>query len=233
MPRKARVIVPNMPHHIVQRGHNRKAVFVEDEDFEYYLSNLEEWKTALGLKVYSYCLMANHIHLIVEANDTTGDVGRLMKRLAGRQTRYVNKKERRTGSLWESRYKVSPIQTEQYLLQCCRYVELNPVKAHMVDSPETYMWSSYAAKAGFGECNWLDFDPCYLSLSPDPSERQCIYREFVEHGIYTEEQAFISRAVERNQLTGSVRFVDEIESRIGIRVEARGQGRPAKEVITL
>ena len=85
MPRKARMIVPGMPHHIVQRGHNRSVVFVEDRDYEYCLENLEEWKIALGLKVYSYCLMTNHVH-------------QLMKRLAGRQTRFVNKMERRMGS---------------------------------------------------------------------------------------------------------------------------------------
>jgi putative transposase len=91
MPRKARVIVPGMPHHIVQRGHNRNVVFVEDRDYEYYLENLAEWKTVLGLRVYSYCLMTNHVHLIVGANDRLGDIGQLMKRLAGRQTRFVNK----------------------------------------------------------------------------------------------------------------------------------------------
>ena len=116
MPRRARVIVPGMPHHIVQRGHNREVVFVEGRDYEYYLENLAEWKLALGLQVYSYCLMTNHVHLIIGANERLGDIGELMKRLAGRQTRFVNKMERRTGSLWESRYKVSPIDTGAYLL---------------------------------------------------------------------------------------------------------------------
>lgn len=123
MPRRARVIVPGMPHHIVQRGHNRNAVFVELRDYRYYLENLAEWKLELGLKVFSYCLMANHIHLVVEVGDDPAAVGHLMKRLAGRQTRFVNKVEGRTGSLWESRYKISPIDSEAYLLQCCRYVE--------------------------------------------------------------------------------------------------------------
>ncbi|MEQ8959474.1 MAG: transposase, partial [Coleofasciculus sp. C2-GNP5-27] len=121
-----------MPHHIVQRGHNRKAVFVEAGDYRYYLHNLREWKLTLGVKVYSYCLMTNHVHLIVEPGDDVTTVSRLMKQLAARQTRWVNKQEGRSGSLWEGRYKSSPIQRDCYLLQCCRYVERNPVKARMV-----------------------------------------------------------------------------------------------------
>ena len=228
MPRRARVIVPGMPHHIVQRGHNKKAVFVEGGDYQYYLDNLVEWKNELGLALYSYCLMTNHIHLIVKANDSVGSIGELMKRLAGRQTRYVNKKENRTGSLWESRYKISPIQTDSYLLQCCRYVELNPVKALMVDKPEIYRWSSYAIKIGLIENTSLDLDPCYLSLAQTEISRRENYKSYVEAGTSFEEQKFIQNAVERNQLTGNYKFTDEIESRLGVRVEYRGRGRPSR-----
>ena len=229
MPRKARVILPGMPHHIVQRGHNRNAVFIEDSDYHYYLDNLAECKMELGLEVYSYCLMTNHVHLIVRANEDLGDIGQLMKRLAGRQTRYVNKKERRTGSLWEGRYKISPIQTDQYLLQCCRYVELNPVKACMVRVPEAYPWSSYSAKIGIVDSHCLDFDPCYLGLSADDKCRQNLYKQFVDQNVPEEEQKFIGQAVDRNQLTGNIKFIDEIEKRTGVRVECRGQGRPLKK----
>lgn len=126
MPRQARVIVKNMPHHIVQRGHNRQAVFIEDADYQYYLATLKEWKVKLGVKVYAYCLMTNHVHLILDPGDDEESISRLMKRLAGRQTRYVNHLEKRTGSLWERRYKSSPIQKDPYLLACSRYVEMNP-----------------------------------------------------------------------------------------------------------
>ena len=228
MPRKARLILTGMPHHIVQRGHNRNAVFVEDSDYHYYLDNLAEWKMELGLEVYSYCLMTNHVHLIVKSNENLGDIGKLMKRLAGRQTRYVNKKERRTGSLWEGRYKISPIQTDEYLLQCCRYVELNPVKARMVSIPEEYSWSSYSVKIGLNSSSWLDYDPCYLDLSVNDEHRQELYKKFVDYGISDVERQFIGQAVERNQLTGNVKFIDEIEKRIGVRIECRGQGRPLK-----
>lgn len=218
----ARVIVPKCPHHIVQRGHNRNAVFVSDEDYEYYLSTLFEWKVELQIKVYAFCLMTNHVHLVLDPGTHVDSIGFLMKRLAGRQTRYVNKKEGRTGSLWEGRYKTSPIDTESYLMRCCRYVELNPVKAKMVRFAEDYRWSSYQAKIGASGFNWVDFDVCYLGLD----DRKNSYKAFVESGIAESEQVFIQNTLERNQLTGGGAFVDEIERRIGIRIEHRKQGRP-------
>ena len=138
MPRTGRVVLPNHPHHIVQRGHNRQVVFAADEDFEYYLDTLKEWKRAHGIKVYGYCLMTNHVHLVLEPPEEIAALGRLMKRLAGRQTRFVNRLEGRRGTLLESRYKSSPIQTDAYLLACCRYVDLNPVRARMVARTEDY-----------------------------------------------------------------------------------------------
>lgn len=222
MPRRARVIVPNTPHHIVQRGHNRSAVFVGDQDYQYYLNTLREFKKELEVKVYAWCLMTNHIHLILDPGPNTKSIGLLMKRLAARQTRYVNKYERRTGSLWEGRYKASPIQTDAYLLQCGRYVELNPVRAAMVVEPEDYPWSSYRAKVELEASAILDTDPCYQKLQ-HPSEQ---YRAFVAQGISDEECALIRSRVARNCLTGDGKFVEEVERKTGLRIEYREPGRP-------
>lgn len=115
MARKARIVVSNTPHHIIQRGHNKSVVFVSEDDYTYYFDNLNEWKQASGCKIYAYCLMTNH-HLIVDPGPDSGTLGLLMKRLAGRQTRYVNRLESRSGTLWEGRYKSNPIQVETYLL---------------------------------------------------------------------------------------------------------------------
>jgi len=100
MPRTARVVITNYPHHIIQRGHNRKVIFRSDDDYLYYLDNLRDWKEKLSCKVYSYCLMTNHVHLIIDPGEEDS-LSKLMKRIAGRQTRLVNKTEKRTGSLWE------------------------------------------------------------------------------------------------------------------------------------
>ncbi len=108
--------------------------------------------------------MTNPIHLVVEPPEETALLGQLMKRLSGRQTRYVNRLERRSGTLWESRYKSSPIQTDEYLLACIRYVELNPVRAQVVADAQDYRWSSYQARMKGHARVMPDFDPCYLAL---------------------------------------------------------------------
>ena len=229
MPRTGRVVLPNYPHHIIQRGHNRQAVFAAARDYERYLDCLREWKTVLGCRVYAYCLMTNHVHLIVDPGENPGGLALLMKRLAARQTRYVNRLEARTGSLWESRYKSSPIETDGYLLACCRYVELNPVRACMVAAPEAYPWSSYRYKLGLAVSDTIDPDPCYLALSDDQSTRVARYREFVRQAIPENEWNTIRTAVQRGQLTGSERFAEEVAAKLGRRVQHRGRGRPRRQ----
>jgi len=108
-----------MPHHIVQSGHNKQAVFFEADDYQFYLENLQELELMFDLEVYGYCWMTNHIHLIVNRGATPSNISELMKRLAGRQTWHLNKIKHRSGSSWVSRFKTSPIQTDQILMQCC------------------------------------------------------------------------------------------------------------------
>ncbi|MCH2160071.1 MAG: transposase [Oleiphilaceae bacterium] len=222
--------MPNCPHHVVQRGHDKKAVFVCDEDYAHYLNTLEKAKKEFDVAVYSFCLMTNHVHLILAPKNRPECLSALMKKVSSKQTRYTNKLEGRSGTLWESRFKSSPIETDTYLLQCSRYVELNPVKARMVSEPEDWAWSSYGVKVGLkaGEHirTWLDADQTYLGLSPNKKERHRRYRAFVKSAVPEQERIKISQALERSQLTGSGKFVDEIERRMGLRVEERGPGRP-------
>ncbi len=143
MPRMARLVLPNSPHHVVQRGHNKQVVFADVADFKNYLSNLRELKQALAVKVYAFCLMTNHVHLLLDPGDDPTALARLMKVLAARTTRYRNRLEGRTGTLWESRYRSSIVQNDTYLLACTRYIELNPIRARMVAHPSDYPWSSF------------------------------------------------------------------------------------------
>ncbi len=108
--------------------------------------------------------MTNHVHLLLAPGESVSGMGRLMKALAARATRYRNRLEGRSGTLWESRYKSSPVQRNCYLLACCRYSELNPVRAGMVAGPADYRWSSFRQRMGAGGDVWLDSDPCYLAL---------------------------------------------------------------------
>lgn len=228
MPRASRIVLPHYPHHVVQRGHNRQAVFACDDDYFYYLDNLAEWKEAYACRVYAFCLMTNHVHLVVDPGEDPESLGRLMKRVAGRQTRFVNRLEGRSGTLWEGRFRSSPIDSNSYLLACCRYVEMNPVAAGMCVDPAAYRWSSCASKVGVKATAWLDFDPLYQGLADGESERQQRYRSFLQETVTEREREVILRAVQRGQLTGGTAFVDEIEERLDRRIEMRGPGRPRK-----
>lgn len=227
MPRQARIVLGGYPHHIIHRGHNRQNIFTAADDYRRYLDNLLEWKESLGCRLHAYCLMTNHVHLIIDPGDTPENLSRLMKRVAGRQTRYVNKLEKRTGTLWEGRFKSSPIETERYLLACCRYVELNPVMAGMVAAPADYPWSSYRQKIGLEEAH-VDFDPLYLGFGPSESRRREVWRDFVLETLAEGEGRLIRDAVQRGQLTGGEKFVEEVARRIDHRIELRGQGRPKR-----
>lgn len=142
MPRVGRVILPNYPHHVVQRGHNRQVVFVENEDYERYLADLRELKDAFGVKVYAYCLMTNHVHLPLAPDESVTGLSQLMKTLSARMTRYRNRLEHRSGTLWESRFKSSLVQSDAYLLACSRYIELSPVRARLVRRAAEYIPST-------------------------------------------------------------------------------------------
>lgn len=229
MPRSARIIIPNTPHHIVQRGHNRQTVFVSDDDFIYYKQNLIDFKKEFGCKIYAYCLMNNHIHLIVDPGKKPASISLLMKRVAGRQTRYVNKLEKRSGSLWEGRFKSSIISEQEYLQACCRYIELNPLRAGIVVDPSQYRWSSYLSKIENQKDPVVDCPPFYISLGNTPQERQEAYKDYVFSTVPEYEIKLIREALQKNQLTGGERFRKEIERKIGIRISNNKQGRPKKQ----
>lgn len=228
MPRMGRVVLPNYPHHVVQRGHNRQVVFASEADFIHYLNDLRELKITFDVRVYAYCLMTNHVHLLLSPGEAIAGMGQLMKALAARATRYRNKLEGRSGTLWESRYKSSPVQTDQYLLACSRYIELNPVRACMVRSPDNYLWSSYRQRVGIDADDWIDYDPCYLGLAVTETERRLQYNRFIFDGIPDNELCLIRQALQRGQLTGNDKFIEEVENIMGRRVEFRAQGRPGK-----
>lgn len=228
VPREGRLVLTGYPHHVIQRGHNRQEVFTTDEDFCYYLENLREWKERLGCRLYAFCLMSNHVHLVVDPGELEVNLALLMKRVAGRQTRFVNRREKRTGTLWEGRYKSSPISTDEYLLACCRYVELNPVRSGVVADPAAYRWSSYGGKAGSEGCGWLDRNSVYLRLGATVEDREARYRQWVEEAVEEGELELLRQSIQHGGLTGGSRFVEEVAARVGKRIELRGPGRPKK-----
>ena len=177
--------MPGFPHHVMQREHDRKVIFRSANKRLAYLTGLCDLRRELDCKVYGYCLMANHVHLIVDPGDRAGNMSLFMGGLAslsGHSTRLVRRPHSPSTSL-KNRFKVVPIESDDYLLACARYLDLNPVRAKIVTRPEDYHWSSYRSRIGLSSCPWLDTDPCFLSLGENREEQQRRYREFVEGGI--------------------------------------------------
>lgn len=227
MPRRRRASIAGYPHHIVHRGHNRESVFLANADRRIYLAALAKFKVEFDVKVYAFCLMTNHVHLILQPGNVAATMSLLMKRLAGRHARRLNVLNGRTGSAWEGRFKCSPIDSDRYLLACSRYVELNPVRAGIVGRPDDFAWSSYRAKLGMARCDWLDADPCFLALGATIEQRRRRYREFVHQGISAQELATIRSAVQRNQPTASELHLQDPRNPLGAFAK-RPRGRPKK-----
>ena len=227
MPRIGRLIIANYPHHVIHRGHNRKPVFISDDDYRYYRMNLAEVKKELGCHLYAYCLMTNHIHLIVDPGEDPESLAILIKKVAARQTRYVNRLEKSTGTIWEGRYRSSPICKDTYLLACSRYIEMNPVRANIVAEPGDYLWSSFREKTR-GQIEVIDLDQGYISLGGDDETRRKSYHEWVMSSVPEGEWQRVHEAAQRGHLTGDERFQQIVAERIGIRLDFRKPGRPKK-----
>ena len=227
MPRRPRLSLPGVPLHLIQRGNNRQACFFADEDYRFYLEWLSEHAGKTGCRVHAYVLMTNHVHLLISADGAEAP-GAMMKALGQRYVQHVNRVYRRSGTLWEGRFRSCPIQEEAYLLACQRYIELNPVRAGMVEHPADYPWSSYRAN-GEGEANPLiQAHGLYSALGQDASRRQAAYREFFRHELDPGVVDQIRRATNGNFVLGNERFAREVEAIVGRRASPGKSGRPRK-----
>jgi putative transposase len=175
MPRAARVVLADVPLHIVQRGNNRADCFFREEDYTAYLRYLGYCSRNFDCSVHAYCLMTNHVHLLLTPH-TTSACAPFMKALAQSYAQYINKSAKRSGSLWEGRYRSCLVDSLDYVFVCYRYVELNPVRAGMVGHPGEYPWSSHAANAQGGP-TLVTPHPAYLALSIEEDERRRAYRD--------------------------------------------------------
>ena len=228
MPRHPRTHLDDMPLHIVQRGHNRNACFFTDEDYLAYKEWLGEALRNNGCQLHAYVLMTNHVHLLLTPEKAAG-VPKLIIALGRRYVQYINKTYRRTGTLWDSRYKSSLIQVETYLLACMRYIELNPVRAGMVGDPADYRWSSYRTN-GIGLSDPLVTPhTAYQEIDPDNSLRRQAYRELFRPHLDAPAIADIRQALDQSSPLGDSRFHAAIETVIGERRQPRPRGRPRKE----
>ena len=227
MPRRSRINLADVQQHIIQRGNNRQATFFADEDYRCYLGWLADAGKKYDCRIYAYVLMTNHTHLL--ASSARPDGLSLMMQYVGRYfVRYINRVYRRSGTLWEGRFKASLVDAETYFLRCRRYIECNPVRAKMVLGPGEYPWSSYRTHAFGVPDRLLVAHEQYERLGSTPEERQRAYRELFRTELDAKELAEIRDAVNCGWPLGSNRFKDEIELALQCAARPPKRGRPPK-----
>lgn len=226
MARLPRLCPPNIPQHIIQRGNNRQICFVAEQDYLTYAEWLNDYSKKYSVSVHAWVFMTNHVHILATPS-IEGSISRMMQDLGRRYVRYFNREYQRTGTLWEGRFRSSLVQNEFYFLVCQRYIELNPVRANMVDDPADYMWSSY-------QCNALgkNIDLCsphlqYTQLGQTKTLRQNAYRSLFEHQIGGDLISDIRCATNKGLVLGNDRFKDEVEFLTKRRVRPAKMGRPS------
>jgi len=208
----------------INRGNNRQDVFFVDDDRSFYLTVLKEQASRCGLDLLGYCLMTNHVHLLVTPPSADACVA-LMRNLGQRYVQYVNRTHLRTGTLWEGRYRSCLVQSARYVLACYRYIELNPVRAAMVSDPEAYRWSSYWANTQEEGDSWLTPCPEFLNLDDDPARRRKIYRALVQDGMDAMLLDDVRKATSGGYPLGSDRFKAALAETSRRRVSRGRSGR--------
>jgi putative transposase len=230
MPRRARLSVAGIPWHIIQRGNNRSVCFHAEEDYRRYLDDLAEQSKRFDCTIHAYVLMTNHVHLLLTPA-TTDAAGQMMKHLGQRYVQYVNRVYRRSGTLWEGRFRSCLTQSEEYVLACYRYIELNPVRAGMVRHPRDHRWSSFH-KNGDGKPDALVIPhEQYLGLARTEDARRENYRALFKALLDPEVVAQIRSATNGNVVLGSKRFEEQIAKMLKRRVTRGKAGRPRLDTL--
>ncbi|MEO0443276.1 MAG: transposase [Pseudomonadota bacterium] len=227
MARLPRLYVPDCAQHVIQRGNNRQACFFDKLDYTFYLDKLKDAQEKYHVAIHAFVLMTNHVHLLATPKDQHG-ISKMMQSLGRRYVGYVNKAYRRTGTLWEGRYKSTLVDSEDYLLTVIRYIELNPVRAGMVEHPSEYPWSSYRSNAMGEKIELLSPHSLYQSLGKTAEDRQQSYRVLFRGRIAERTLKEIREATNKAWVLGSDRFKEEIEQAANRRVRSKGWGGDRK-----
>jgi putative transposase len=230
MARGPRLALSGVPLHVIQRGNNRNACFVGDGDRRLYLQCLGEAAAKHGCAIHAYVLMPNHVHLLVTPREGDG-VSMMMQEVGRRYVRLFNDTYKRTGTLWEGRYKAAMIDSERYFLTCQRYVEQNPVRAELVANAADYSWSSHRHCA-FGVRNALvTRHEIFAALGRDDDERRAAYNALFAEPIPPRDIHRIREATNKGWPLGSESFVRRIEAALGrpARPQKRGRKRADSE----
>lgn len=229
MPRQPRLELPGVPMHVTQRGVNRCAIFIDEQDRHHYRRLLREACRKHGVAVHAFVLMDNHVHLLLSTN-RVGQIALAMRASGQAHVQAFNFRHGRSGTLWQGRFKSCLVETDRYLLTVIRYIELNPVRAAMVVRPEDYRWSSVHSHLGRACDPLLTLHPLYLALGCDPSQRAKAYDAWLRAGVGDDDLADVRRYIAQERALGDARFQRMVERALNRPVNCRPRGRPRKQV---
>lgn len=227
MARLPRLCLPGIPQHIIQRGNNRQVCFGSEEDFAAYAHWLAEYAKKYRVAIHAWVFMTNHVHLLATP-ETNDGISRLMQALGRHYVRYFNYTYRRTGTLWEGRFKSCVIDAENYLLVCQRYIELNPVRAGMTEDPADYAWSSYVANGMGKRIKFWQPHRIYCELGSTLEACAASYRELFKGQLDKPLLNTIRQATNQGMVLGNERFKVEIERLTERRVRPLKRGPKPK-----
>ena len=230
MPRKPRFYIPDIPVQVVQRGNNRQPIFFDRADYVAYLGWLQEGAERYGCKIHAYVLMDNHVHVLATPKGQDC-ISRMMQYVGRRYVPYINSQYGRSGTLWEGRYKGSLVQPESYLMDCMRYMELNPVRAKLAKTAAAYPWSSYHSNASGRKNPILTPHKQYLALGGDEVSRRAAYKALFRQPLEVYAVEAIRLAWQSGTPLGNERFKTKIEKTLNMKVGYARQGRPRKDAI--
>lgn len=227
MMRQPRLDLPGIPQHIVQRGNNRLPCFLDDDDRRCYLALLGEALHGSDCSAHAYVLMDNHVHLLMTPSRDKC-VARLMQKLGRQYAGWFNGRHRRTGTLWEGRYKSCLVDNEAYVLRCYRYIDLNPVRARMIDDPTAYRWSSCAGHCGAPDI-LLTAHPAYVALGVSTGSRGRAYRAIIDEVLSPDTVAQIRTYLQQQRALGSDAFQAMVQAKTRRFAGTRPAHRPPKQ----
>lgn len=229
MARLPRLTLPDYPHHVIQRGNNRQPVFVTRDDREFFLALLAEHAAAQQVAIHAYVLMDNHFHLLATPRTAEG-LPRMMQAVGRRYVRYFNDRSRRSGTLWEGRYRSTIIQSESYLLACLAYIDLNPVRAGIAAKAADFVWSSHAHYIGLRSDKLVTPPALYWDMGNTPFAREAAYAEMVAAGVSAAQQDALTQSTLQGWALGDAEFTANLQKLTSRRVNKTRAGRPASAI---
>lgn len=224
MARQLRVDVPNILYHVINRGNDRQTIFRSHNEFNTYIELIKRYKSKHQIRLYHYVFMTNHVHFLLAPLER-GALASFMHDLTLAHTVRFNYARKSIGHAWQGRYKSIPIEDDEYYLQCGRYIELNPIRAHLVGHPSEYLWSSYSVYANGAPSDIVDIHPIYEFFGTNPEMRRRRYSEFVESEICMSKNGK-AKLFSRDHIYGSEDFVERLKKEHGFTILRARPGRP-------